>query len=127
MAQLISREELAFVLDEDLSEDRFDSLYRSGLRVVSAGYNGDPEDSTGRAALVVSGVLLGVLVRIVANPKGARQLNAGGAGLTFGGSDADIATVFSLTDDERADLATVSPTPPGRGSGAFTILPAGPR
>jgi hypothetical protein len=126
VAQLISREELALVLDEDISEDRFNALYRAGLRVVSAGYNGDPDDATDRTAQVVSGVLLGVLVRIVANPKGARQLNAGGAGLTFGGSDADIAAVFSLTDDERADLAEVSPAPTGR-SGAFTILPAGAR
>ncbi len=73
-------------------------------------------------AEVVSGVLFGVLVRIASNPKGARQLNAGGAGLTFGGADADIASVFSLTDDERADLAAVSPQAVG-GTGAFTIRP----
>ncbi|MBP2323358.1 hypothetical protein JOF56_003743 [Kibdelosporangium banguiense] len=124
MAQLISREELALVLDEDISEARFNALYASGLRVVSAGYNGDPEAAKGRAAQVVAGVLFGVLVRIGSNPKGARQLNAGGAGLTFGGADADIAAVFSLTDDERANLDSVSPAPIGR-SRAFTIRPGG--
>lgn len=121
---LITAEELGLVLDETLSAERFNALYRAGLRVVSAGYNGDPEAATGWQADVVSGVLMGVLVRIASNPKGARQLNAGGAGLTFGGADADIASVFSLTDDERADLAAVSPTKiPGSSGGAFTIRP----
>ncbi len=121
MAQLITREELSFVLDEDISAERFNALYKTGLRVVRSGYRGDPEAADPDAAEIIAGVLTGVLVRIVSNPKGARQLNAGGAGLTFGGSDADIAQVFTLTDDERADLAAVSPQTIR--SGAFTIRP----
>ena len=122
---LITVEELNFVLDESLTPQRFDAIYKIGVRVISAAYNGDPDAATGYAAEVVAGVLFGVLARIVSNPKGARQLNAGGAGLTFGGSDENIASVFSLTDDERADLAAVSPgAPAGRtGHGAFTIRP----
>ena len=121
MAQLITGEELALVLDEIISPERFAALYKTGLRVIRSGYRGDPEAADPDAAEVIAGVLFGVLVRIVSNPKGARQLNAGGAGLTFGGSDSDIAAVFSLTDDERDDLAAVSPTLPS--TGAFTIRP----
>jgi len=121
---LITVEELNFVLDESLTPQRFNAIYKIGLRVISAAYLGNPEETTGYAAEVVAGVLFGVLARIVSNPKGARQLNAGGAGLTFGGADADISAVFSLTDDERRDLAAVSPgATTGRSGGAFTIRP----
>jgi len=122
MAQLIERTDLTLVLGEDISEERFAALYRTALRVVSAAYNGNPEDATGRAAEVVSGVLFGVLVRVLSNPTGARQLSAGPAAVTFGGSDESIAAVFTLTESERADLAAVSATPAST-RGAFTIRP----
>lgn len=122
MAQLVTREELAFVLDEDFSEDRFNAIYRTGVRVVSSGYRGDPEAAVGQTAEVIAGVLFGVMVRIASNPKGQRQINAGGAGLTFGGTDDTIAKIFTLTDEELDRLAEVSPTPP-RVGGAFTIRP----
>ncbi len=121
MPQLITREELALVLDETISEERFDALYKTGLRVVRSGYPGNPEEAEVNAREIIAGVLFGVLARIVSNPKGARQLNAGGAGLTFGGSDDEIRAIFSLTDDERADLAAASPQ--ATRTGAFTIRP----
>ena len=122
MAQLITREELALVLDETISPERFDALYRLGLRVVATGY-ADPESATGRAAEIVSGVLFGVLARILSNPKGARQLVGGPASVTFGGSDVEVAAIFTLTDQERADLADAANTTGLRPSGAFTIRP----
>ena len=121
MPQLITAEDLALVLDEPISDDRFDALYAQGLRIVRSGFTGDPETVTGRAADVVAGVLFGVISRIVANPKGARQLNAGSAAVTFGGADAEIASVFTLTAAERASLAEVNVV--GSGGGAFTIRP----
>jgi hypothetical protein len=125
MAQLITREELALVLDETISPERFVALYNQGLRIVSTGY-ADPESATGRAAEIVSGVLFGVLARIVSNPKGARQLVGGPASVTFGGSDVEIASIFTLTDQERADLFDAA-TPGGvQGGGAFTIRPGRP-
>lgn len=125
MAPLVTAEELSLVLDEEISAERFAALYRTGLNVVASGYNGDPEEATGWAASVVAGVLSGVLVRITSNPKGTRQLNAGGAGITFGGADETIATVFSLTSSERQALESVSPLPVvgASGSRAFTIRP----
>lgn len=122
MAQFIEREDLNLVLGENLSEERFNALYNIALRVVSSGYNGDPALATGRASEVVAGVLFGVMTRILSNPKGARQLQAGPAAVTFGGSDDSIAAVFTLTENERADLAEVSAAPASR-SGAFTIRP----
>ncbi len=122
MTTLITREELEHVLDEDITPERFESLYRIGVRVVSSGYRGDPEAATGQTAEVIAGVLFGVVVRIASNPKGQRQINAGGAGLTFGGTDDTIAKIFTLTDEELDRLAEVSPEPP-RQSGAFTIRP----
>lgn len=122
MAQLISREELSLVLDEDISVDRFTALYDQALRVVSSGYDGDPEAAIGRAADVVAGVLFGVMVRIQSNPKGARQLSATSASVTFGGSDVEISSIFTLTSAERATLAEVSPGITTR-SGAFSITP----
>ncbi len=121
MAQLITVEELNYILDETITPERFTALYKIGLRVIRSAYRGDPEQADPDAAEVIAGVLTGVLARIVSNPRGARQLNAGGAGLTFGGSDSEISAVFSLTDDERADLASVSPLAPT--TGAFTIRP----
>lgn len=126
MAQLIDRMELALVLDETISPEKFEALYRTGIRVIRTAYRGDPEDADLDAREALAGILFGVCVRIASNPKGARQLNAGGAGLTFGGADADIASVFSLTDDERADLAALLPAAASR-SGAFTIMPYGAR
>ena len=123
MAQLITREELALVLDETISAERFAALYKIGLRVVRSGWIGDPEDAPTNAAEVIAGVLFGVVARIVSNPRAARQLNAGGAGLTFGGSDAEIRAVFTLTDDERATLAEAQRGVSGVGSGAFSIRP----
>ncbi len=122
MPQLITAEELSLVLDETISPERFNALYKTGIRVVRSGYLGDPEEADPHAREVVAGVLFGVMVRIASNPKGTRQLNAGGAGLTFGGTDDTIAKVFTLTADELDRLAEVSPTPPAR-SGAFTIRP----
>lgn len=122
MPTLITREELEHILDEDITPERFESLYRIGIRVVSSGYRGNPEEAVGQTAEVIAGVLFGVVVRIASNPKGTRQLNAGGAGLTFGGTDDTIAKVFTLTDEELDRLAEVSPEPP-RAAGAFTIRP----
>ena len=125
MPQLITREELALVLDETISPERFNALYKVGVRVVRTGYRGNPEEADADAAEVIAGVLFGVIARIASNPKGARQLNAGGAGMTFGGSDADINAAFSLTDAERADLAYAAGLANGvaRSGGAFTIHP----
>lgn len=120
---LITREELGLVLDEDFSQPRFDALYKIGLRVVRQAYKGDPEAADDETSEVIAGVLFGVIARIVANPKGARQLMAAGAGLTFGGTDADIASIFTLTDDERDALDAVSPSRGATGSAAFTIRP----
>jgi hypothetical protein len=122
MAQLISREELALVLDEDISQDRFDAVYSVALRAVRTGYSGDPEAATGRALDVVTGVLQGVIVRILANPKGVRTLGLGSANVTFGGKDTEVAFIFALTEGERADLAEVS-SAVGSARGAFTIRP----
>lgn len=119
MAALITREEVALVLDEDISVDRFDALYRQALRVVRTGYDGDPEAATGRTADVIAGVLFSVAARILSNPRAARQLNGGPAAVTFGGSDQDIRAVYSLSDAERADLVDVSTA--GGSSAAFTI------
>ncbi|WP_394620945.1 hypothetical protein JNUCC0626_18180 [Lentzea sp. JNUCC 0626] len=121
MAQLVSREELALVLDEAISAERFNALYSTALRIVRTGYDGDPEAATGRALDVVTGVLQSVLARILTNPKGARTVGLGSANVTFGGQDSDIANVFALTEAERADLTEVSPRPVR--SGAFTIMP----
>ena len=121
MAQLITREELALVLDEDFSTERFDALYRQAIRVVRTGYRGDLEALTDREADVVAGVLFGVMVRIASNPKGARQLSAGAAAMTFGGSDVEVSAIFSLTEAERADLSDL--TTAATGGGAFTIRP----
>lgn len=121
MAQLITREELALVLDETISEERFQALYRIGIRVIRTAYRGDPEVAEPEAAEAIAGILFGVIVRISSNPKGARQLVGGPASVTFGGSDADVASVFALTDSERADLAYLSPLQPR--SGAFSIRP----
>jgi hypothetical protein len=122
VAQLITREELALVVDEDISVEKFDALYRLGRRVLATGYVGDPEEATGHTADVIAGVLTGVMVRILSNPKGARQLSATGAAVTFGGSDVEISSIFTLTPYERANLAEVSPITATR-SGAFTIYP----
>jgi len=121
MAPLISREELALVLEEDIRQDRFDALYNIALRTIRTGYDGDPEAATGRAADVVAGVIQSVMVRIMTNPKGARSVGLGAANVTFGGGDVDIANVFSLTAAERDDLSSVSPIPSARG--AFTVRP----
>jgi len=123
MAQLITREELALVLDEVISPERFTALYSQALRIVRAGWNGDPEAVTGRAADVVAGVIFSVIARIVANPRGARQLNGGPAAVTFGGADTEIASVFTLTANERTALADANVTGSGR---AFTIRPGRP-
>lgn len=122
MAQLITREELALVLDETISAERFEALYSQGLRIVASGYP-DPETATGRAAQIVSGVLFAVLARIVSNPRGARQLVGGPASVTFGGSDSNVASVFTLTDQERSDLADALAPPGTVRTGAFTIRP----
>lgn len=122
MAQLITREELALVLDETISPERFEALYRQGLRVVASGYS-DPESAVGRAAEIVSGVLFAVLARIVSNPKGARQLVGGPASVTFGGSDIEISSIFTLTDQERADLADAADPTGVTTSGAFSFRP----
>ena len=122
MPRFIERTDFNLVLGEDLSEERFAALYNLALKVVSAAYNGDPVLATGRAAEVISGVLFGVMTRVLSNPKGARQLQAGPAAVTFGGSDVTVAAIFTLTDAERADLAEISLAPTMR-SGAFTIRP----
>lgn len=120
MAQLITREELAHVIDESISEERFNGLYDAAIRVVRTGYRGDPEQATGYAADVITGVLQGVMMRIMANPKGARTVGLGSANVTFGGKDSEVANVFALNEYERADLARVSPR---RSTGVFTISP----
>lgn len=122
MAHLIERSHLALVLGEEISQEQFDALYRAGITVISAGYHGNPEEATGHAAEVITGVLFGVMVRIQSNPKGARQLVAGPASVTFGGADDDIAEVFTLTEWERLDLEAVSPVRTS-GAKAFTIRP----
>lgn len=120
MAPLISREELALVLGEDIPEDRFAAVYAMAVRAIRSAYKGDPEEATGDAEDTVIGVLQSVVVRILTNPKGARTVGLGSANVTFGGPDVEIARVFLLTEDERAELAAVSP---GRRTGAFTINP----
>jgi hypothetical protein len=122
MAQLITHEELALVLDETISLARFNALYRLGLRVVATGYD-NPEAAVGRAAEIVSGVLFGVMARFLSNPKGARQLVGGPASVTFGGSDVEVAAIFTLTPQERADLADAANATGIRPGGAFTIRP----
>lgn len=122
MAQLITVEELALVLDEDISEDRFDALYNTARRIVQGAYPSDVEALTGTSADVVAGVLTSVMARILSNPKGARTLAAGPASVTFGGADAEITRIFSLNDDERAALEDAA-RPLGGRSGAFTIRP----
>lgn len=110
MPALITRDDLALVIDEAVTEERFDKLYATSLRIVRTGFDGDPEATTDRTRDVVAAVLFGVMVRIVANPKGARAVAAGSASVTFGGADGDIASIFALTDAERDDLASVSST-----------------
>lgn len=123
MPPLITRTEVEGLLDESFTPERFDAAYTSTLRVIKTAYKGDPEAATGHAADVVAGVVQSVLVRLLTNPKGARTVGLGSANVTFGGPDEDIARVFSLTDEEREDLAAVSPEPARRA--AFTIRPHG--
>ena len=123
--RLVTRDDVNLILDESLSEERFHALYTVARRVVQAAYPTDVDALTGRPAEIVAGVLTGVIARIVSNPKGARQLNAGGAGLTFGGSDAEIARAFTLNATEREALAEAADVP-GTRSGAFTIRPGRP-
>lgn len=121
MPPLISREELALVLGEDIPEERFTALYSWTLRILRTGYDGNPEAAVGRDLDVITGVAQSVMVRILTNPKGARAVGLGSANVTFGGADTDVANVFSLTDTERDDLSAISAVPVS--SGAFTIRP----
>lgn len=122
MADLITRDEMALVLDEPLSDERFAALYALGMRVVRSGFRGDVDALDPTDADIVAGVLFGVMARILSNPKGARQLVGGPASVTFGGSDAEVAAIFTLTDSERVDLATVA-SGGLTGRRAFTIRP----
>lgn len=124
MAQLVSREELALVLDESISEERFNALYNTARRIVQSAWTGDDVDTlTGRTGDVVASVLMSVMARIVSNPKGARTLQGGPAAVTFGGADGEITRVFALNEDERAALDSVSARVTT--GGAFTIRPYG--
>src|SRR5207253_2965771 len=76
---LITRDDFALVLGEDVTQERFDALYRRGLSIVRTGYRGDPEAASDDARETVASVLFGVMVRIIANPKGARAVAAGRA------------------------------------------------
>ncbi len=123
MPQLISREELALVLDEDISVERFNALYSISRRIVQGAFPSDIEALTGPTSDAVAGVLVSVMARILSNPKGARTLSAGAAAVTFGGHDAEITRIFSLNEDERAALDEAARPPSGVTSGAFTIRP----
>lgn len=118
---LITRDEFALITGESVTQPQFDALYAAARRVVSSAYDGPVDEATGRPADVVGGVLLSVMTRILSNPKGARQLVAGPASVTFGGSDVEVAAIFTLTPTERADLESVSTV--DLDSGAFTIRP----
>ena len=125
MPQLVTREELALLLDETISEERYAALYATAWRIVQSYAHTDINDVTGRAAEIVAGVLTSVMARIVSNTKGARTLSAGSAAVTFGGADAEITRTFTLNEDERDALETAAriDAPVSIGSGAFTIRP----
>ncbi len=124
MPQLVTQEEINLVLDETVSEERFDALYTVTRRVITSAYPVDVDGLTGLKAEIVAGVMTSVMARILANPKGARTLSAGAAAVTFGGNDAEITKIFSLNASERAALESAlaldAVTPR---TGAFTIRP----
>lgn len=123
---LVSREEFALVMDEDVSVERFNALYATARRIAQGAYPTDVEDLTGRPADVVAGVITSVMARILSNPKAARTLSAGAAAVTFGGADAEITRVFSLNEDERLAMADAQRVV-GLRTGAFTAFRPGLR
>lgn len=122
---LVTRQELELILDETISDERFQALYATAFRIVQSYTHFDIAAITGRAADIVAGVLTSVMARIVTNPKGARTLSAGAASVTFGGADAEITRTFTLNEDERDALSVAAAidAPASRLGGAFTIRP----
>ncbi len=122
MPLLVTREEINLVLDENVSVERFDALYTITSLVITSAYPVDVDALTGIKAEIVGGVMTSVMARILANPRGARTLSAGAAAVTFGGDDAEITRIFSLSASERAVLesALVLDSAAPR-TGAFTI------
>lgn len=87
-----------------LDDAQFAALDRIVRQLLRLGYTGNPDIAEGRTADVLNAVYMSVAVRLITNPTGARSVGLGSANVTYGGSDADVANAFTLTDSERRDL-----------------------
>lgn len=103
----VTAADLESVTGAEIDAPRFAALDRVVRRLLRLSYAGNPDIAEGRTADVLNAVYMSVAVRLITNPTGARSVGLGSANVTYGGSDDDVANAFTLTDSERADLATL--------------------
>ena len=100
----ITREALQAVAETEISPERWHgiSIIVKGLLQAETVRNIDT--ATGRAAAVFDSIFTSAALRLLSNPNGARSIGVDSVNVTFAGGDDDIASVATLTSDERARI-----------------------
>ena len=103
----VTKESLSGILRTTIPDDVYNAVDQATRRIIRTGYRPEIDAAEGHAADVLDSVYTSIALRLLTNPAGARTLGLGSASVTMGGTDEGITSQSSLTDSERADLASL--------------------